>query len=51
MDNREFAAISKEFIKACEKAGVNPTKRQASKFRMRKGKAYQWHINNPSRGE
>lgn len=28
------------FIKACQLAGIQPTKRQASKFRVKKGLAY-----------
>ena len=31
---------SGKFIKACEKAGITPTKRQASKFNNQKGAAY-----------
>ena len=38
--NKEFAAKNEDFIQRCEKAKVEPTKRQASKFRMGKGSAF-----------
>jgi len=38
--NRSVAANNKLFKLACESAGIKPTKRQASKFRMGKGLAY-----------
>tara|TARA_Y100000034_G_scaffold130756_1_gene189991 strand:- start:67 stop:324 length:258 start_codon:yes stop_codon:yes gene_type:complete len=37
--NRQFSSED-GFIKACEKIGIKPTKRQASKFRRKEGKAY-----------
>ena len=37
--NRDFAK-TEDFIQRCKKAKVEPTKRQASKFRMGKGKAF-----------
>lgn len=37
--NREYAQQA-EFLAACKRAGVSPTKRQASKFRRRIGLAY-----------
>lgn len=40
MKNAEFAKKNEDFIKACEKSGIQPTIRQASKWRNRKGKAY-----------
>jgi hypothetical protein len=40
LTNKEYAKKNTMFINACEKAEVEPTKRQASKFRMGKGKAY-----------
>ena len=40
MDNKEFAEKDTAFRKCCEKAGVEPTTRQALKWRMGKGKAY-----------
>ena len=40
MTNREFAAQDEPFNKACEQANLQPTKRQASKWRSKKGKAY-----------
>ena len=42
MNNREFAQSDKEFQDACRKAGIPPTQRQASKFRLRAGKAFQF---------
>ena len=42
MTNKAYAA-SIQFIAICEKAGVKPTKRQASKFRMSKGAAFKHH--------
>jgi hypothetical protein len=39
--NADFATTNKQFIKACEAARIPPTKRQASKFRRRRGLAYQ----------
>lgn len=47
--NREFALTDAVFRKACEMAGVEPTKRQAIKFRHGKGRAYQiWSKANGS---
>ena len=40
--NEKFAKESKLFNIACEIAGVSSTRRQASKFRMKKGQAYKW---------
>lgn len=40
MTNKKFAEKDKGFREACEKAGVEPTTRQASKFRNKKGSAY-----------
>ena len=40
MTNREFAKQDQTFKMCCEKAGVDPTVRQASKFRAKKGAAY-----------
>jgi len=40
MNNREFALKDNNFRKACEEVKVIPTKRQASKWRSKKGKAY-----------
>ena len=42
MTNREFAATNEEFREACERAGIAPTQRQASKFRLRDGRAFQF---------
>jgi hypothetical protein len=38
--NKEFSHDSVQFIEACGNARVKPTKRQASKYRMKKGRAY-----------
>jgi hypothetical protein len=38
--NRVFAAENKAFRAACSEAGVEPTKRQASKYRNKLGVAY-----------
>ena len=38
--NKEFAAEDGNFRAACAKVGVEPTTRQASKFRNRKGIAW-----------
>lgn len=40
MTNREFARDVNEFIQACQRAGISATRRQASKYRNRRGKAY-----------
>ena len=37
--NAVFSVSDTEFIEACKKAGVNPSSRQASKFRNGYGKA------------
>lgn len=39
MNNRQFSK-DKEFIESCKRARVEPTKRQASKFRRKTGLAY-----------
>ena len=41
MTNSEFAQKNEYFKKCCKRAGIEPTVRQASKFRNRKGLAYQ----------
>ena len=38
--NAEFAKYDKKFNDFCRVAEVEPTRRQASKFRMSKGKVY-----------
>jgi len=40
MTHREFAGTDEVFKKACELAKVQPTVRQASKFRSKRGSAY-----------
>lgn len=39
LSNREFSK-QEAFVNACEKAGVKPTVRQASKFRRKYGAAF-----------
>lgn len=39
MTNRDFAK-TKGFMEACVKAGIEPTTRQASKYRRKMGVAY-----------
>lgn len=44
--NRMFAGGDKDFIAACELAGVKPTPRQGVKFRAKKGLAWKaWREN------
>ncbi len=38
--NREFAKTNVKFLEACGKAQVDPTKRQASKYRRKIGRAW-----------
>jgi hypothetical protein len=40
MVNKEFAKVDQAFIAACEKVGIQATKRQASKWRANKGLAF-----------
>ena len=40
LTNREFAQADAAFAVACSKAGIERTKRQASKFRRGVGRAY-----------
>jgi hypothetical protein len=40
MTNKEYAKENKDFREACEKVKIEPTKRQASKYRHKKGKAW-----------
>lgn len=42
VSNALFAKTDKTFIAACELAGVQPTQRQASKYRNDRGKAFQY---------
>jgi hypothetical protein len=44
MTNREFMEKDVAFIKACMSINIPVTKRQASKFRMKKGLAYKYYI-------
>jgi hypothetical protein len=45
VSNKKFAEENKPFNEACEGAGCEPTTRQASKFRNKKGIAYMY-LNN-----
>jgi len=38
--NAQFSKSNKEFVAACEEAGIVPTRRQASKFLNKKGLTY-----------
>ncbi len=40
MTNRQFSKTNKEFIEACQNVGLEPTVRQASKWQMKRGKAW-----------
>lgn len=40
MTNKQFSLTNLTFIQACEEAKLPPTTRQASRWRMGKGKAY-----------
>ena len=40
MTNREFAQQDEKFREACKRAGIPPTSRQASRWRMKNGKAW-----------
>ncbi len=40
MTNKVFSSSNEVFIKSCELASVDPTTRQASKYRNWKGKAF-----------
>jgi hypothetical protein len=40
MTNKEFSQTDRTFIEACKRAMVQPTKRQASKFRRNVGSAF-----------
>lgn len=41
ISNVEFSKTDTFFQEACSKAGISPTARQASRFRSKKGLAYQ----------
>jgi hypothetical protein len=40
MTNKQFAEQDETFKAACEQVNLQPTKRQASKWRSKKGKAW-----------
>ena len=46
MTNAEFAQSDKAFQEACKRAGLQPTRRQASKWRLKDGLAWQ-RYNQP----
>ena len=48
--NRDFALHDRLFKRACEKASIPPTKRQASKFRRGKGRAFKSKLDKISQG-
>jgi hypothetical protein len=47
VNNRAFAASDKEFQEACKRAGIPPTQRQASKWRLKAGRAFQFRASAP----
>lgn len=40
MTNRQYAQTNNVFQSACSRAGLPPTKRQASKYRRQRGRAF-----------
>ena len=40
METNDEVAANTRFLECCRRAGIKPTKRQASKFRNQKGSAY-----------
>lgn len=42
LTNRKFAEQDQAFIEACAVAGIESTKRQASKWRNRQGRAWKF---------
>lgn len=48
--NRLSAKENKEFREDCEAAGCEPTKRQFSKWKNKKGSAWQCHFKPSSSG-
>lgn len=46
MTNEQMAQNDKDFRRSCEKAGIEPTARQASKFRNQKGSAFTAKVKN-----
>ena len=51
MTNKEFAKTDPKFRAACERAGIEPTARQASKYRRGFGLAFQFSKSFPKTGE
>lgn len=47
MTNAEFAQRDPEFRAACERAGVEPTKRRAARWRKGTGYVYGYRIGGP----
>jgi len=48
MTNAKFAETDQDFRKACEKADIKPTRRQASRWRRKKGLA--WRVATGKEG-
>jgi len=46
MTHRQMAESDERFRELCAKAGVPPTKRQASKFRLKRGAAYRASLHS-----
>jgi len=51
MTNKEFAKTDENFRSLCKKLDVEPTKRQASKFRMKKGIVWKSRNKENKNGE
>lgn len=47
MTNAEFAQSDPEFRAACERAGVEPNKRRAAKWKLRRGYVYGFRVGGP----
>lgn len=48
--NRDFAKLDEQFRSACRAAGIEPTVRQASRWRQKTGKAWKWYLDNHRNG-
>lgn len=50
MNNKDFSKQDKVFRECCEKEGIPTTRRQASKFRNKRGRAFK-HKYSVTKGE
>ncbi len=46
--NQQFADTDIEFIEACARAGVQPNKRRAARWRSRTGYVYGYRVGGPN---